>query len=181
MPKEKLERKRPRRTRAPGELYKEIIVQRHIEEEEKDQLFRKKEPGYVKVCKKLHSIAPSLGAGADWPDNKFRDAIAFLNWNLSAEEFNAATKLTLVGGMIIGIVLGILLLNIPAIGNPIYDLMGVLAPIIIIGFFVSIAMALFWYMQQYPFSCVLAEQRKALGYVPELIGYIVMSMKLSQC
>jgi len=179
MPREKLERRRPRRKRAPGELYKEIVVQRHIEEEEKDQLFRKKEPRYVRVCKKLHSIAPTLGAGADWPDNKFKDAIAFLNWNLSAEEFNAATKLILVGGMFVGIVLGVLLLNVPFIGNPIYDLIGGLAPIMIIGVFVSIAMALFWYMQQYPFGCVMAEQRKALGHVPELIGYIVMSMKLS--
>jgi len=180
MPRESFEKRRiVRRKRAPGELYKEIVVQRHIEEEEKDMLFRKKEPRYVRVCKKLHSIAPSLGAGADWPDDKFKDAIAFLNWDLSAEEFNASTKLILVGGMIIGVILGVLLLTIPFIANPLYDMLQGFAAIAAIGFFVSIAMAVFWYMQQYPFSCVMAEQRKALGYVPEIIGYIVMSMKLS--
>lgn len=170
--------KRKRTSRGPGELYKEIIVQRELIEEEKTELFTKKESRYVKFCKRLHEIAPSLGAGAEWPE-KYKDAIAFLNWNLSAAEFSAAIKLVLLASIVLSVLGGVLLLNVPVAGETLYSVFKESAPIVAIGMLVMISLVLWWYMQQHPFSVVYAEQRKALGYVPELIGYLVMSMKLS--
>ncbi len=176
--KKRLPRRKRIEKRAPGELYSQIVVQRDLIEEEKDELFRKKETTFVRVCKRLHEIAPSLGTGAKWPE-KYKDAIAFLNWNLSAEEFSAAMKLILVLSLFASILGGVVILNLPGISDLLYALFMGAAPLMVIGLLVTASLAAWWMFQQYPFSVVYMEQRKALGHVPELIGYIVMSMKLS--
>ncbi len=178
MAKHRIKTRRRKYSRGPGELYKEIVVQRELIEEEKEELFTKKETRYVRLCKRLHEIAPSLGTGAEWPEN-YNDAMAFLNWNLSAEEFSAASKLILVLSILFSVIAGVLVLNLPGISDVLYAVFMESSPLVVIGLFVGISLAGWWYFQQYPFSVVYAEQRKALGYVPELIGYIVMSMKLS--
>ncbi|MCX6802721.1 MAG: hypothetical protein NT067_06445 [Candidatus Diapherotrites archaeon] len=178
MPRERLLKKRERPQRAPGELYRQIVVQRELIEEERSELFVKKENWYVRFCKRLYSIAPSLGAGAEWPEN-YKDAMAFLNWDLKAEEFSAAIKIALVGSIMVSLLAALLILGIPILNGPVYGMFKEMAPLVVIVPFISIALLAWWYMQRYPFSVVLSEQRQALGYVPELIGYIVMSMKLS--
>lgn len=170
--------RRKRLPKRPGARYREIIVERELIDEEKEELFTKKENRYVRFCKKLHSIAPSLGEGAEWPE-EYKDAMAFLNWNLSAEEFAAASKLVLILAIILSVLAGVLILNAPVVGELFYSLFRGVAPVMALGLFLVVSLGLWWYMQQYPFGAVLAEQRKALSYVPELVGYLVMSMKLS--
>jgi len=179
MPKRKRKiRRRKRYTPMPGELYKEIVVQRDIIEGEKEELFTKREPRYVRLCKRLYQIAPSLGAGAEWPQ-KYKETVAFLNWNLKPEEFSAAMKLLLLLSIILSLFAGLLILNTPGVSELLYAVFYESSPVVAIGIPLMLSLVLWWYFQQYPFSVVYAEQRKALGYVPELIGYIVMSMKLS--
>ncbi|MFH1234086.1 MAG: hypothetical protein V1493_00530 [Candidatus Diapherotrites archaeon] len=178
MPRERQLKRKEKAQRAPGELYKQIIVQRELVEDEKSELFTKKENRYVRLCKRLYSIAPSLGAGAEWPEN-YKDAMAFLNWNLKAEEFSAAIKIALLLAVVGSILIAVLLLGVPAVSDVVYGMFNEAAPLVVLVPLITISLLGWWYMQQYPFSVVLTEQRKALGYVPELIGYIVMSMKLS--
>jgi len=169
---------RRKNDRGPGALYREIIVQRQLIDDEKDELFTKGEPRYVKLCKRLHEIAPSLGAGSKWPE-EYKDAIAFLNWDVSAEQFNAASKFILLISLMVSVILAVVVLQAPGLSDLIYGVLSEFAAIAVFGTFVSLSFIVWWYFTRYPFSVVYMEQRKALGHVPELIGYIVMSMKLS--
>ena len=177
------EERNPRRqrqaARRPGQMYREIIVQRDITEREKDQLFVKGQPRFVRVCKRLHGMAPSLGRGAAWPES-YRDAMAFLNWDLSPEEFDAAHKVLLFALLFLFFLLGLGLLLAPVTGELLSRTLQGMAPLLMVVLFPVLFPLLIWhYFRNYPFSVVVLEQRKALGHVPELVGYIVMAMKLT--
>ena len=161
-----------------GKLYRDIPV-------ESDALFVKedfavpKEHWYVRFCKNMYKRFPSMGKGAFFAP-KYKEAVAFLGWNLKPEEFSSAVKgsmiIALVAGAILSIVLGILL------SGPIASMFGIdegIGPILYLFFpTIIVGVVIANYIQSFPLAEAKREQIRALTYVPEMMGYMIMSMKL---
>ncbi|MDD5148420.1 MAG: hypothetical protein PHH08_03060 [Candidatus ainarchaeum sp.] len=163
---------------SPGELYKKIIVSRDEFEKGEKGLVKRKDPAYVKFCKAVYRRFPSLGKGAAFIP-AYREAVDFLHWDLSAEELSAATKLVMVLAVAVGIVSGIAI-----IFSPLFNILmafvqlDLLVYIYVFAPFIALAIFLSMYVQRYPLNAADSEKTKALGYVPEIVGYMIMSMKL---
>ncbi len=162
----------------PGELYREIAVSR-AEFEGEARLVKKPLHWFVKFCRNTHRRFPSLGAGVTKFDEKRADAVAFLGWDLKAEEFSAAVKFVMLFSVVLAVVLGTLLFLSPA-ASLISEFTGsaALVPLYIFMPLAIIALYLTYYVQNLPLAEASIEQTKALTYVPEVIGYMIMSVKL---
>lgn len=161
-----------------GKLYRDIPI-------ETDALFAKedfaipREHAYIRFCRSMFKRFPGMGKGATFK-LEFKDAIAFLGWNLKPEEFSSAVKGTMVivigVGALLSVILGIVF------SAPIATAFGVdegIAPIIYLFFPTVLLGALVAnYVQGYPLAEAKREQIRALTYVPDMIGYMIMSMKL---
>ncbi|MDD5163864.1 MAG: hypothetical protein PHD95_06710, partial [Candidatus ainarchaeum sp.] len=163
---------------SPGELYKKIIVSRDDFEKGEKGLVKRENPHFVGFCKSIHQKFPSLGQGASFTP-KFREAIDFLHWDLKPEELSAATKLVMIVALVIGAGAGIGIIFSPLF-NILMDFVqiDILVYIYALVPFIALALFLAMYVQNYPINAAKDEQTKALGYVPELVGYMIMSMKL---
>ncbi len=162
---------------SPGKLYQAINVERP-EFGTDEKLVKKKVQPYVAFCKKIYTKFPGLGANAKFTQ-KYESAINFLGWDLKPEEYNAATKFVLFLGIFIVIVLCTVLALTGASAG-----LGNMFDSIMIGYLISFGIPLilliYFYsvFQQYPLNQVKYETIKALTFVPEIIGYLIMSMKL---
>ena len=160
-----------------GKLYRDIPV-------ESDAFFAKedlaipKEHGFIRFCRKMHARFPGLGKGGTFtPD--YKESITFLGWNLRPEEFAAAVKGTMLVTILVGGFLSVILGLV--FGEALGSLLGVDGLVTIIYLFIPvilIAVVLANYVQGYPKAESKREQIRALTYVPEIIGYMIMSMKL---
>ena len=161
----------------PGELYGQIsISERDLTGA--DQLLVMEKPNwFVKFCKNINIRFPSLGAGAKWQP-KYKEAIDFLGWKISAQEISAGIKFVMFVSVILAIVAGIILYFL--IGDLLANLFGIplMVPIIIFGPLIIAAFGATTYIQGYPSSAAKQEQVKALTYVAEIVGYLIMSIKL---
>ncbi|MFA4907860.1 MAG: hypothetical protein WC602_06320, partial [archaeon] len=163
---------------SPGEMYREITVSGANDRESESK--ERKVSWFVGYCKSIHSSMPSLGNGAKYLP-AYKDAVEFLNWDLKAEEFEAAIKGTFLLGFLLGLAIGLpiyffLGTQLEAygamLGIPFLPLFAVILPPL------ALALAGTFFIQGFPLSEVRSEQVKALTYVPEIIGYMIMSMKL---
>ena len=161
----------------PGEIYKAISIDtRDFGVSEK--LTRKKEDWFVRFCKKIYEKFPNLGgSNAKYSDN-YAKAINFLDWDLRPEEYNAAVKFSLfLCVLIVGILvtLGFLFLL-----KPLSKMFGttIFAMVMVFGIPLIIGIYSFVVIKNYPLSKVADEKVKALTFVPETLGYMIMSMKL---
>ena len=163
---------------SPGDLYREIAVSREEFGEGAGKLVKREEVPFVRFCKGIHKRFPSLGKGAKF-GKEHREAVDFLGWNLKAEEFAATAKFVLIATIIIG-VLASIIISVSPLRDIIIGFVGVpqLVMIYIAAPFVVIALIATNYIQSYPVSAAQTEQTKALTYVPEIVGYMIMSMKL---
>ncbi len=160
----------------PGEWYKKISLPSFEKEGERTLLKAEDQP-FVSFCKSVHSKFPSLGKGAEL-DEKHKSAIDFLGWNLSAEEISATTKVVLFALLAIGMVTAMVVMFTP-LNDELVAMVGQNFVIIyVILPFVIVAALLANYIQNYPLNAAALEKTKALTYVPEMIGYMIMSMKL---
>jgi hypothetical protein len=162
----------------PGELYREIRVPRE-EFKGEEGLVKKEIHPFVVLCRRVHKRAPTLGAGAKYSE-EFKHAIDFLDWPLKPEEFDATVKATLIATLVIGFAIGIVVAISP-VSLMITEAMtqnDYMTLIYIFGPFVAFSLTLTYLVQNYPLSQAKAEQVKALTYVPEIVGYMTMSMKL---
>jgi hypothetical protein len=174
---------------SPGELYRGITALGESFEGE-TKLMKERDPDFVLFCKKMHAQFPGLGKGAVFTE-KHKEAIDFLGWKLSAEEFMSAIKgVALIGAipsiivLIIAYILGFGL----QIGND--NVVGVAfltdtfadfaLPVyfVIVFFLFGIVGAIVYLIYKYPLGIADDEKSKALTYVPEMVGYLIMSMKL---
>jgi hypothetical protein len=154
----------------PGEIYRSISIDtRDFGVSEK--LTKKTEDWFVRFCKKIYEKFPGLGgANAQFRDD-FAKAINFLDWDLKAEEYNAAIKLTLILGVVIAGLLatiGFLFLL-----QPLTKVFGtaIFAMVLIIGIPFISAIYGFTTIKNYPLTKVTEEKVKALTFVPETLGY----------
>ncbi len=174
---------RDQRERLPssiGELYKKITLTGRDFEigENEGRLVKEQHHPYVKLCKRLYSFSRGSGKGAKFTEGNQR-AINFLNWKLTAAELTGATSTVTILALIFAFITGTIvlfgfskLLGGLAGGNQMYGLLYAYAPFLLIG------IGGVYYFQLYPTIAAKQEQTKALTYVPEIMGYMVMSIKL---
>ncbi len=165
---------------SPGELYGEITVAMDDFEEGERKLTKKAVHPFVGLCQGIYRRFPFLGSGGQFNEEN-KDAVEFLEWPLTAEEFAAASAFTLyVSAVIAVLIIFIIFLFTPipqmvgeiAQGIPFLDLFYIFIPFLVTVFY------LVNYVQTYPAKEAKKEQVKALTYVPEIVGYMIMSMKL---
>ncbi len=161
----------------PGEWYHKITLP-SVGVEPEEKLLKRVEPPFVKFCKFIYQTMPSLGQGATF-DKKHKEAVDFLGWGLRPEELSAAGKFALFGSLILGVIVAIVIFVIPGLNELVSDLVGAqfvfvytLFPFVIVAFFLTN------FVQSYPTNAADLEKTKALTYVPEMVGYMIMSMKL---
>ncbi len=160
----------------PGEWYNKISLP-SIEKMGETTLLKANNPPFVSFCKSVYSNFPSLGKGAEL-DIKHKSAIDFLGWNLTAEEISAAIKITLFALLALGIAVAMIVMFTP-LNDELAAMVGQDFVIVyIILPFVVVAALLANYIQNYPLNAAALEKTKALTYVPEMVGYMIMSMKL---
>lgn len=165
-----------RREPSPGKLYREIKIPKE-EEKGETRLEKRTLDPFVSFCKRMYRMFPSLGKGATF-ESKYKEAVDFLGWELKAEEFSSAVKGIFIIAISIALIVSMLLfftateLVIGLTGNLVTALFLMFGPFLIAAFGVTAL------MQNYPISAAKDEQTKALTYVPEIIGYMIMSMKL---
>ncbi len=185
---------------SPGQIYKGIKIEEKDFQKGETKLVKSVIPKYVEFCRACSKyVRPD-------PKSKFsedtREAVDFLGWDLKPGEYNSAISLTLLVGIIVAFLLGMVLNFIPLfpdcsetdartlepictnfklamsdligpfIGGPEIAWVYLLVPLLL-G-----AMGLVYFVRQYPLNKAHEEQIRALTYVPEIIGYMTMSMKL---
>jgi len=165
------------RTVSPGELYKGISYSRHDFGGE-TKLVKRKDHWFVSFCKGIFKSFPSLGKGSKY-SKKYKQAVDFLNWNLSPEEFSAAVKFSMIASIAVSFILFVLFFQfglfdavLEFVGSPIMAYFYLFLPLILIVYVVVT------FVQNFPLNEAKLEQVRALTYVPEIMGYMIMSMKL---
>jgi len=179
----------------PGQIYRGITtVGEDFEGETK--LGVEQDPAFVKFCKKMHTRYPGFAKNATFPE-KHREAVAFLGWRLSPGDFSAALKGTLVTAGVPAFIIIILVLLF-GIGITIgeFDTASLIGGGFLTGLVggdADISMNLFmglvfiaiigialgeYFIFSFPLSAAEDERNLALTYVPEMVGYMIMSMKL---
>src|SRR3989344_8200031 len=121
------------REKTPGQMYREIRVSLPEFEEESDEtaLVKEKPHPFVQFCRRINHLFPGLGKGAKFQP-EYQQAIEFLGWKLTAEEFSGTIKLALYLGMGLGIIIGTLLYFSPvAAAIDTFLLVSYLTPIIL--------------------------------------------------
>ncbi|MFH1587762.1 MAG: hypothetical protein ABIA76_00295 [Candidatus Diapherotrites archaeon] len=142
------------------------------------KLVKKKFPKFVAYAKKIYSMFPVLGTAKRFSDQN-RDAIEFMDWELNPREFDALIKATLIISVIIAFLIGtICLLLLGDILSGLFKGNALLIQAICFLPWLAGAFYAFYFVQQYPLSMAKHEQMMSLTYMPDLIGYLVMSMKL---
>lgn len=138
-----------------------------------------KECWYVNFARKAGTV---FKAKNEFTNEKYKLALEFLDWKLEPREVNAAPLL----GMLISIVFVLPLIAVigysvffgvplPIINIELPLMFGIYAilPLFIVPFFAV------YYFQNYIISAANAEKMKAITSIPEIVNYLVMSMKLS--
>jgi len=167
--------KPPRGT--PGEIYKSISVDSRDFSIDENKLFKKKENGYILFCKNIYKKFPGLGKNGKY-NTQYKSAVDFLRWDLKAEEYTAGTKFVLLFGIFTAIVISFLIYMYGL--ESLKSLFGnIYIPIMItFGMPIIIFIYIFTTFQKYPLTQVSYEKVRALTFVPEILGYMIMSMKL---
>ena len=184
---------------SPGRLYKSISVERPVFSGGETKLEKPLVPKFVAFCRWCGKNFPAFGGKQPFA-SKYKDAVDFLGWDLKPNEFNAAIAFSIFISLIVAFLIGLLLFTIPLVpncasfdpvtGEPVCQLetafgslgkalnndamagIYLVLPLLMLVYFV------FNFVQQFPLNAARDEQIKALTYVPEIVGYLTMSMKL---
>lgn len=161
-----------------GELYGKISSTSEDFDGAQRKLVREPDHPFVRLCKSLSKMSPGFGRGGKFTEeNAF--AVDFLKWKMTAEEFTAASTIVIILSSLGALVLGSIVLFSPL--NEILKILGVQqasALAYAYGPFLLIAAAIVYIFNSYPSSEAKREQTRALTYVPEMMGYMIMSIKL---
>lgn len=161
----------------PGEIYSSIAIDNRDFSKPSDKLSKKKSDPFVTFCKTIYSKFSGLGHNAKYTE-EYQRAIDFLDWELNAEEYSATVKFVLIAGLFLAIVISGTIFYffgetiIKALGSP------MITYALIFGIPFGLVFYLYTFIQKYPLAKVQEEKIKALTFVPEILGYMIMSMKL---
>lgn len=161
----------------PGEIYSSIAIDSRDFSKPSDKISKKKLHPYVIFCKKVYSKFSGLGNNAKY-NEEYQKAIDFLNWDLSAEEYSATLKFVLIAGIFLAAIVSGLINHffIKTINNAFGS--AIFAYLLVFGIPFALVFYLYIFVQKYPLNKVQDEKIKALTFVPEILGYMIMSMKL---
>ncbi len=132
---------------------------------------KKKKPFFVSFSHSMGKAFSGFGRGARYtPD--MADAISFLEWDVTAEEYYAAYKSIFLLGVVLGAVFGGFAYLLLANADPTIAMAAAAACVL--------APFAFAYMfSKMPFGAVEREKMHALAYVPEIVNYMAMSLRLN--
>ncbi len=168
-----------RRKRATiGELYDSIKINERDFEKGQGKLVKKQHHPFVRLCKKLAGFMPGAGKGAVFNEEN-KKAVDFLRWDLSPEEFAAASSTVLIGSVFFAFIVGTIFMFTPL--SEIFlalQLTGFAIPVMAFMPWLLLAVGVVSYFQSYPATEAQKEKTRALTYVPEIMGYMIMSIKL---
>ena len=149
-----------------------------------------KEPDFVIFCKRMNRQFPGLGKGSVYTQ-KQKEAIDFLGWHLKAEEHMGAVKAIFVVGLIPSLIITAAFFFIGfglALGDDAFIGLGMIASdfdgmngkifFALPMFLFALIGAAVYFVYSYPNGVAEEERTRALTYVPEMVGYLIMSMKL---
>ncbi|MDP2666591.1 MAG: hypothetical protein Q8P05_03765 [Candidatus Diapherotrites archaeon] len=149
-----------------------------------DALFTKEdlsippEHWFLRFCRDMYKRFPGFGANASFTP-PYQEALDFLGWKLRPHEFAAAIKgsavLVIGGGFILAVLLGLVFGTTigPLLGvDPLITIIYLFIPFILLGILAAHG------VQSFPLKEAQREQMRALTYVPDMVGYMIMSMKL---
>ncbi|VVB99287.1 Uncharacterised protein [uncultured archaeon] len=161
-----------------GDLYGRIQFTSDEFGEGERKLVKEPDHAFVALCKRLAAFFPSLGKGGKFtPENQ--QAIDFLKWRISPEEFNAASKIVLLLGLLLAVAAGSVIAFTPLSAilslvtkDTTMALLYAYLPFMLAAAFVAN------FFQSYPSAEARREQTRALTFVPEMMGYMIMSIKL---
>jgi hypothetical protein len=163
--------------KTPGQLYSSISVESRDFSSSQDKLSKKIENSYVLFCKKIYNQFPSLGKNTKY-DEKLQNSIDFLKWDLKAEEYFAAYKFVLFSGLFLTFGLVYLLFSFAV--EKLVGMFGnsTVPTVIAVGLPIGLFLYILDFFKNYPQRKVNLEKIYALTFVPEILGYMIMSMKL---
>ncbi len=158
-----------------GELYKKLVKPKT--EKEKKEEEKKLHPFYV-FAKQNYARARIKPGKEVTLAPGIQDALDFLGWDLTKEEFSFAiaskTRQAIFTGVFLFAFLYVLINFVfTTYSGYTYYLFYYFGPIFIIGIIYYI-----FYYQKLPITLAKQEATKALGYVPQILSYLIMSMKL---
>ncbi|MFH0923065.1 MAG: type II secretion system F family protein [Candidatus Micrarchaeota archaeon] len=132
-----------------------------------------KPPFFVGITRSLAKVMPSFGKNKKFTSEQ-QDAFNFLGWDVTAEQFYAAYQVIFVFGLAIGIAMAgaVWIYGAGALADE-----SIRAGIA--GIFVLVPIALSFMYLRYPYQAVDKEKVLALAYVPEIVNYLTMSLRLT--
>ncbi len=132
---------------------------------------------YASFCSTTAGIARmlgNLGKGAKFSDDE-RQAVEFLSMDLTAEALHGASKGLMIYAIILGIVFGVITaINTGALATLEFT-MPAAAALLVAG----MGFAAGKLLENYPQMQAERERKLAIAYVPEIVNYLVMNMRLS--
>ncbi|MFH1750977.1 MAG: hypothetical protein ABH863_04830, partial [Candidatus Micrarchaeota archaeon] len=146
-------------------LYKPEDAQ--IEEKVKDQY-----KTFKSTTHSLGKMFASYGKGQKFTPEQ-EEIFGFLDWDITAEEYFAASRGSFMLGIVVGAVLAAAVYFTFSEQFGLYNTM--LGALVV--FFIPLGLA--FYYQKYPQMAAEKEKLLALAYVPEIVNYIIMSMRLN--
>ncbi|MFA6048844.1 MAG: hypothetical protein WC792_02780 [Candidatus Micrarchaeia archaeon] len=130
-------------------------------------------PFFVAATRALYKYGRKMGFGKNakfTPDQQ--ENMEFLNYEVSAEEFYCGYMSVAFFGMFAGIIAaGLIMLGLGGIDQNVR--------IVFAGLSVLAPLAISYMYLTFPASEVEREKRISLAYIPEIVNYLVMSMRLS--
>lgn len=101
------------------------------------------------------------------------EAIKFMGWDVNPEEYNAGITFAFAVSFVVLLIIAALAM---------FLIPGALGNTFLLGFALLIVLVVpsyaAYYVMNYPIDAVRTEKIKALTYVPDIVGYMTMSMKL---
>lgn len=154
-------------------LRESLIYQIEVEKQREERAKKKKviKPHwFVRACKWTYRKMPSLGAGAVMKEN-YRKAVDFLEWDLTPGELASFPKLVMMLSLVAALFSGYFAFFILQIEFT-FKLYAVIA-----SFMVPFAITVL--IQNLPLREAANQRLIAITFIPEIVNYLVMSMKLT--
>lgn len=157
-----------RKSRSPADYAEEFgeeISNEPVKEE-------KIENWYIKFARKAGTM---FKAQDKFSNEEYASALEFIGWDLQPREVNAAPLL----GLAIGIVLALIGFGFLFYANMLHIISGLMMLIYPSLALILIPFGLTYYIQGCPLRAANAEKMKSIANIPEIVNYMIMSMKLS--
>jgi hypothetical protein len=110
---------------------------------------------------------------------EYLEAFHFLGWEVNPEAAMAAPKVAGLFGVVIGMVILILVvLTLGFDGFMVFFFKYLIFAVLLFSLPILVPVILIMYTQKYPMNAADREKLRALTYVPEMINYLIMEMRL---